>query len=76
MRKTSNKDDIKTTTITENELLRHKNKIKKRAAERFLSGAAVYSFDRDAAKEAALLLKSLHAMQAPRRAFATSIMSC
>jgi predicted nucleic acid-binding protein len=53
------KEDVKTTTITEYELLRHKIKIKKQAAERFLSGAIVSSFDRDAAKEAALLFEEL-----------------
>ena len=54
------KEDIKTTTITEYELLRHKTKIKKQAAERFLSGVIVCSFDRDAAKKAALLFQELH----------------
>ena len=53
------KEDIKTTTITEYELLRHKTKIKKQAAERFLSGVIVCSFDRDAAKKAALLFEEL-----------------
>jgi len=53
------KEDVKTTTITEYELLRHKAKIRKQAAERFLSGATVYSFDRDAAKEAAMLFEEL-----------------
>ena len=54
-----NKEDIKTTTITEYELLRHKTKIKKQAAERFLSGAVVCSFDREAAKKAAELFQEL-----------------
>ncbi len=54
-----NKEDIKTTTITEYELLRHKTKIKKQAAERFLSGVIVSSFDRDAAKKAAELFQEL-----------------
>jgi len=54
-----NKEDVKTTTITEYELLRHKNKIRKQAAERFLSGAIVCSFDRDAAKKAATLFEEL-----------------
>ena len=48
------KEDIKTTTITEYELLRHKTKIRKQAAERFLSGVIVCSFDREAAKKAAM----------------------
>ena len=54
-----NKEEVKTTTITEYELLRHKTKIKKQAAERFLSGAIVCSFDRDAAKKAAVLFQEL-----------------
>jgi tRNA(fMet)-specific endonuclease VapC len=54
-----NKEDVKTTTITEYELLRHKAKIKKQAAERFLSGVIVCSFDRDAAKKSALLFQEL-----------------
>ena len=53
------KEDIKTTTITEYELLRHRTKIKKQAAERFLSGVIVCSFDRDAAKQAARLFEEL-----------------
>ena len=59
MREISKKEDVKTTTITEYELLRHKTKIRKQAAERFLSGAVVCSFDRAAAKEAALLFEEL-----------------
>ena len=53
------KEDAKTTTITEYELLRHKARIRKQAAERFLSAATVYSFDRVAAKEAANLFQEL-----------------
>jgi predicted nucleic acid-binding protein len=53
------KEVVKTTTITEYELLRHKTKIKKQAAERFLSGVIVCSFDRDAAKKAAELFQEL-----------------
>jgi tRNA(fMet)-specific endonuclease VapC len=53
------KEDAKTTTINEYELLRHKARIRKQAAERFLSGATVYSFDRAAAKEAANLFQEL-----------------
>jgi predicted nucleic acid-binding protein len=56
----SMKEQVKTTTITEYELLRHKTKIRKQAAERFLSGAVVCSFDRAAAKEAALLFEELN----------------
>jgi predicted nucleic acid-binding protein len=54
-----NKEDIKTTAITEYELLRHKTKIKKQAAERFLSGAIVCSFDREATKKAVVLFQEL-----------------
>ena len=52
-------EDVKNTTITEYELLRHKTKIKKQAAEKFLSGVIVCSFDRDAAKKAAVLFQEL-----------------
>lgn len=55
------KEDVKTTAITEYELLRHKTKIKKQAAARFLSGVMVSSFDRDAAKKAAELFQELQA---------------
>ena len=55
----SKKEDVKTTTITEYELLRHKNKIRKQAAERFLSGAIVCSFDRASARKAACLFEKL-----------------
>jgi len=54
-----NTGEVKTTTITEYELLKHKSKIRKQAAERFLSGATVCSFDRAAAKEAAKLFEEL-----------------
>jgi predicted nucleic acid-binding protein len=53
------KESIRTTTITEYELLRYKSKIRKHAAERFLSGATVISFDRTAAKESAQLFEEL-----------------
>ena len=52
-------EDIKTTTITEYELLKHKSKIRKQAAEKFLSGVTVCSFDRSAAREAAKLFEEL-----------------
>jgi tRNA(fMet)-specific endonuclease VapC len=54
-----NKEEAKTTAITEYELLRHKTKIKKHAAERFLSGVIVCPFDREAAKKAAILFEEL-----------------
>jgi predicted nucleic acid-binding protein len=53
------KEEVKTTTITEYELLKHKTKIKKQAAQRFLSGATVCSFDRTAAQKAATLFEEL-----------------
>ena len=59
VREILSKDDIKTTTITEYELLKHKTKMKKQAAERFLSGVIVCSFDREAAKKAAALFQEL-----------------
>ena len=52
-------ESVKTTTITEYELLRHRSKIRKQAAEMFLSGATVCSFDRAAAKKAAQLFEEL-----------------
>ena len=55
------KEDVKTTAITEYELLRYKDRIKKQAAERFLSNAVVYPFDRVAAKEASDLFLDLQA---------------
>jgi predicted nucleic acid-binding protein len=56
---TLKKEEAKTTTITEYELLRHKSRIRKQAAELFLSGATVYSFDREAARKAAALFVEL-----------------
>jgi tRNA(fMet)-specific endonuclease VapC len=55
----ANKEEIKTTSITEYELLKHKSKLKKQLAEEFLSEITVYPFDGAAAKEAALLFKEL-----------------
>jgi len=59
VKKFSEKEDIKTTTITEYELLKHKTKIKRNAAERFLSSVNVYPFDRASAAKAALLYETL-----------------
>jgi len=59
VKETSEKEDIKTTTITEYELLRHKTKIRKQAAEKFLSGVTVCSFDRASARKAASLYEKL-----------------
>jgi tRNA(fMet)-specific endonuclease VapC len=53
------KQELKTTTITEYELLRHRTKIKRQAATRFLSGVIVCPFDRDATKHAARLFEEL-----------------
>jgi tRNA(fMet)-specific endonuclease VapC len=53
------RDDIKTTTITEYELLRHKNRIKKQAAQIFLSGSIIHCFDSTAAQKAAMLFEEL-----------------
>lgn len=53
------KEEIKTTTITEYELIRHKTKLRRQAAEKFLSGVTVCSFDRAAAKKAATLYEKL-----------------
>ncbi len=55
----SEKEDLKTTTITEYELLRHKTKIKRNAAERFLSSVHVYPFDSISARKAALMYETL-----------------
>ncbi len=59
MKEILTKEDVKTTTITEYELLRYKTKIRKQAAERFLSGVIVCSFDREVAKKAAVLFEEL-----------------
>jgi tRNA(fMet)-specific endonuclease VapC len=53
------KEDIKTTTITEYELLKHKTALKKQLAEDFLSEITVCSFDRAAARNAASLYEKL-----------------
>ena len=52
-------EEIKTTSITEYELLKHKSKLKRRLAEEFLSEVIVYPFDGDAAKKAAMLFGEL-----------------
>ena len=53
------KEQIKTTTITEYELLKHKSEIRRHAAEIFLSGVTVCPFDRNSAKRAASLYEKL-----------------
>ena len=55
----SQKEDVKTTTITEYELMRHKTKFRREAAEKFLSAVTVFSFDRASARKAALLYEKL-----------------
>ncbi len=52
-------EEVKTTSITEYELLKHKSKLKRRLAEEFLSEVTVYPFDGDAAKKAAMLFEEL-----------------
>jgi len=53
------KEEVKTTTITEYELLKHKTELKKQLAENFLSAITVCPFDRTAARKAALLFEKL-----------------
>jgi predicted nucleic acid-binding protein len=53
------KEEIKTTTITEYELLKHKTELKRQIAEKFLSAITVCSFDRASAKKAAQLYEKL-----------------
>jgi len=55
----ADKGDVKTTSITEYELLKHKTKLKRHLAEDFLSELTVYPFDSAAAKEAAKTYKEL-----------------
>lgn len=53
------KQTVKTTTINEYELLKHKSELKKDIAEKFLSALTIYPFDRASAKQSALLFKKL-----------------
>lgn len=55
----SGKEEIKTTTITEYELLKHKTEMKRQIAENFLSAIIVCPFDRPSAEKAALLFERL-----------------
>ena len=55
----SGKGEIKTTTITEYELLKHKTELKRQVAENFLSAIIVCPFDRASAEKAALLFEKL-----------------
>ena len=53
------KEEFKTTAITEYELLKHKTELKKQLAENFLSAIIVCPFDRPSARKAALLFEKL-----------------
>jgi predicted nucleic acid-binding protein len=53
------KQDVQTTTITEYELLKHRTKLMRHAAEKFLAGITVCSFDRASARKAASLYEKL-----------------
>jgi tRNA(fMet)-specific endonuclease VapC len=55
------RDSLKTTTITEYELLKHADVLKREVAEKFLSAVTVCPFERAAAKQAALLYERLRA---------------
>lgn len=55
----SEKEEIKTTTITEYELLKHRTELKRQLAEKFLSAVTVCPFDRASARKAALLFEKL-----------------
>jgi tRNA(fMet)-specific endonuclease VapC len=57
----SKRDNLKTTTITEYELLKHGDVLKREVAEKFLSAVTVCPFDRAAAKQAAVLYERLKA---------------
>jgi len=53
------KEEIKTTTITEYELLKHKSEFKRQLAEKVLSALIICPFDRSSARQAALLFERL-----------------
>lgn len=55
----ANTESIKTTTITEYELLKHKNALKKQLAEEFLSEITVCPFDSASARKAASIHEKL-----------------
>jgi tRNA(fMet)-specific endonuclease VapC len=52
-------EDLKTTTITEYELLKNKNNLKKNLAEEFLSEITICPFDSASARKAALIYETL-----------------
>ncbi len=53
------KETIKTTSINEYELLKHKSELKRDIAEKFLSALTIYPFDRVSAKRSAKLFEEL-----------------
>ena len=53
------KEEVKTTTITEYELLKHKAELKRQLAERFLLSVTVCAFDRASVRKAASLFEKL-----------------
>jgi predicted nucleic acid-binding protein len=59
LKELAGKEEIKTTTITEYELLKHQTELKTHVAEKFLSAVTVCPFDRAAARKAAALYRQL-----------------
>jgi predicted nucleic acid-binding protein len=59
IRELAARNEIKTTTIIEYELLKHKTELKREIAEKFLSSVVVCPFDRASARKAALLFEKL-----------------
>jgi tRNA(fMet)-specific endonuclease VapC len=55
----SQKEKLKTTAITEYELLKYKNDLKRQLAEDFLATLTVCPFDKASAAEAAVLFRKL-----------------
>lgn len=53
------KETIKTTSINEYELLKHKSELKRDIAEKFLLALTIYPFDRVSAKRSAKLFEEL-----------------
>ena len=60
LKELAGKEEIKTTTITEYELLKHQTELKTHVAEKFLSAVTVCPFDRAAARKAATLYRQLN----------------
>ena len=58
-----NTEEIKTTSITEYELLKNKSKLKRQLAEEFLSEVTVCPFDGHAAKKAPSFLKNYRMLE-------------